>query len=707
MRTVSLRYLLPLAALFVAACGGGEGSIRSPDLPPERLFSGPTISCSPAGPVAVGETLQCVATACVFQSVDADGNVIRDTSRACPTPVWSVSNDNGTIDEDGTFTATQPGTVIVTGTVPGGSGETTVTVSSACADSLSDFTIAPLNATTIAGSAPTTYRASLLLSDGSSADVTSSTTWASSDNRVTFTGNVASTPADIEEDFTTTITGSYNGSLLCDDVTGPATRSTNLTVTESTVIATGGICIGVIPPAVAFTGCRPDTGACVLPTAPIELAFTTPPQTRDLLIRARYTNGTECNVTSEATITSGNTGIATVTGATVAGVGVGETTISATFAGQNATPRPVTVTAGQVLGKNSLKVFAKQPFPVDEQITFARADNNKFACVGANNLVIDGLTGRSPRGKLLTYALAATCAADMLDEDGNCTALPPVDPENPPEEPVEPSVEGFNAILRSQAENGVTNLPPQSEDLLDDGIVWRSVAGYWNGPDEGCAPEDANPSGDVGDTYLDPRELVLGEDGTPVEPEPDPELAPEEQLPPGAFQPNGVVYSDAAVRVGFTCVTATYTNPADSTQTITDGMTVLVLPATNDILLASGSDPGGDQLCDAIAPLFGSGPLLGLVQTTSVLSAVTATLSPLIEGLDAVPVDTLVTELQANLGPVTAPLIEALNGALIPPLQDGLCVITSGLGTLLGALTGNPEDPDCAQSPEPEPEPTP
>ncbi|HEY1076680.1 MAG TPA: hypothetical protein VGE51_08310, partial [Fontimonas sp.] len=289
MRIVSPRYLLPLAALFIAACG--DNSVRSPDLPPDRLFSGPTISCTPAGPLAVGETTQCAATACVYQSVDADGNVTRDSSRACPPATWSVNNENGTITETGLFTATNPGTVIVTGTIPGGSDDITITVSSACADSVADFTISPVNATTIAGSAPTTYRASLLLSDNSTADVTASTTFTSSDNRVTFTNNVASTPADIEEDFTATITGSYNGSLLCDDVTGPATRSTNLTVTESTVITTGGICIGVIPPAVDFDGCRPDTGACVLPEAPIELAFTNPPQTRDLLIRARYTNG--------------------------------------------------------------------------------------------------------------------------------------------------------------------------------------------------------------------------------------------------------------------------------------------------------------------------------------------------------------------------------------------------------------------------------
>ncbi len=97
--------------------------------------------------------------------------------------------------------------------------------------------------------------------------------------------------------------------------------------------------------------------------------------------------------------------------------------------------------------------------------------------------------------------------------------------------------------------------------------------------------------------------------------------------------------------------------------------------------------------------LFGSEALLGLVEITPVLSTLTSALNPLILGLDAVPVDTLTTELQAQLGPVTQPLIDALNGALLDPLGDGLCLVTSGLGTLLGALTGNPEDPDCAQAP--------
>ncbi len=689
MRIVSLRYLLPLAALFIAACG--DDAIRSPDLPPERLFSGPTISCTPPGAMAVGDTKQCAAVGCVYQAVDAEGNVDNNIVRACPTPTWSVNNDNGTIDEDGTFTATKPGTVTITGTIPGGSGETTITISAACADSTDDFTIAPLNSTTIAGQT-VTYTASLLLSDGTSANVTSGTAWTSSDDRVTFAGNVASSPAQIDADFETTITGSYNGSLLCDGVTGPAVRTTTLDVEQSTIIAVGGLCVGVIPPATTFAGCRPDTGACVLPDAPINLQFVDPPQTRDLLIRARYNNGLECNVTAESTIASAEPTIAAVNGATVSGVGVGETTVDVAFSGQTAS-RPVIVTAGQVLGKNSLKVFAKQPFPIDEEITFARADNNKFACIGANDLVLDGLGGREPRGQLLTYALAATCAADLLDDEGNCTALPPVDPENPPTEPVEASVEAFNLLPRTQVENGVTNLQPETADLLDDGIVWNSVAGYWNGPDVGCSTEDAPASGNVGDTYIDPRELVLGEDGTPIEP--DPSL----NLPQGAFQPNGAVYSDAAVRVGFVCVTATYANPADPTETITDGMTVRVLPATNDTLLATGNDPGGDQLCDALAPLFGSGPLLGLVQTTDVLSSVTATLSPVLTGLDAVPVDSLLTTLQLGLSAVTGPLIDALEDPLLTPLQDGLCVVTSGLSTLLGVLTGNPDDPDCAQAP--------
>lgn len=699
MRTVSLRYLLPLAALFVAACGGGEGSVRSPDLPPERLFSGPNISCAPAGPVAVGETKQCAATGCVYQRVDAEGNVIRDTLRACPTPVWSVNNDTGTIDENGTFTAVKPGTVTVTGTIPGGSGETTVTVSEACANSLDSFTIAPLGASTVAGQ-PVTYSASLRLSDGSNANVTAGTTWASSDNRVTFSGNVASSPASIDEDFTTTITGSYNGSLLCAGVTGPATRTTTLQVTQATVITTGGLCIGVIPPASRFNldGCRPDSGACVLPNAPIELMLTNPPQTRGLLVRARYNNGLECDVTDDATIASADTAVATLTGEDsniVNGVGAGSTTINVAFGGQNAS-RPVTVTAGQVLGKNSLAVFSKNPLGDTEEITFAEANSKKFACIGANNLVIDGLGGRTPRGSLKAFALAATCAADMIDDDGNCTATPPVDPENPPAEPVEPSVAAFNDIARTHAENGVTNLPPKSSapdaDLLDDGIVWNSIAGYWNGPEQGCAPEASDPSGNVGDLYIDPRELVLGDDGAPTEP--NPELG----ITQGAYQPNGLIYSDAAVRIGFNCVTATYTNPADPTQTITDGMTVLVLPATNDILLSGSND--GDQLCSTLAPLFGTGPLLGLVEVTPVLSAVTSGLTPLLQTLDAIPIDSTVTMLQGGLSAITAPLIDLLEQPVLDPLESALCPVTSAVNILLGILTGTTPEQACEETPQ-------
>jgi hypothetical protein len=474
-------------------------------------------------------------------------------------------------------------------------------------------------------------------------------------------------------------------------VASPLTASAAIVVRPARIIGNNGLCLETVPPTAAFTGCRAVTGACPA-ASPIELAVG---ETRQLQVRGIFDNGEECNVTADADLAVVQTTVAAVTDAgALSGVSAGQTEVRASFDGATAA-RPVIVVVNRVLGNNSVAVFALAGFDDDDATTLADAQNRKFACVGANNLVIDGAGNRTPRGSLKVFAYAASCGSTELDEDGNCTAPVPDSTEE------ERSAAAF--LATAETEN-VSNLPKRSDepgaDPLDDGIVWTSVAGYWGsqGGVMQCIQEQSNASANVGEQFFPPpRVLILDENGLPVEPDPNDEA--EAGLPQGAFQVNGLAYSDAAVRTGFNCITATYENPENPANKITDGMTVLVLPVTNDILFGGSDD--GTALCQSLAPLFGSAPLLGLVEVTNVLSAVTSGLSPLLEQLDAIPIDSLVTTLETQvLGPVTGPLIDALDEFVIDPvLEPVACQITNGVETLLGLLTGNPTDPQECSGP--------
>lgn len=664
---------------MLAACG--DGSVRSPDLPPVQLLGIGQVVCTyPNGgsSIAVGQTATCqVVGGCTFREVLADGST-HDFTGACPDLTYQSNNPGvGSID---------PGTGVVTGVSPGQTGitasgggatsaPTTVTVTAACAQSIA---VTPAQATIISGPTAGTsqpYTARVTLDNGSTADVSGSATWSSNDtNAATFSGNIATAEPGLDAQTAVTVTATYSGSNVCNN--GTLTDTADLTVRPAQLLASGALCIDTIPPAAAFSGCRTDTGACAATdTIALEVG-----QQRQLLIRARFDNGEECNITGISAIASADDGIATVDDAEMLnGVAVGDTTVSAAFDGQTAS-RSVQVTAApvnQVLGKNSVVVHAKRPFSDTEEITIAEARVHKFACVGADNLVIDGLGGSGVKTGLKTYALAKTCDDADLDENGSCTA--PGDGGN--------TVAAFEGLKLNHQDDGVTNLPPKGgagSPVLDDRIKWTSVPGYWDGAK--CVAQDAQRAL-VGDAYLNPRAV---------------QIDPETGLPFQAAekQPNGLVYSEALARIGLSCVTAEYENPEDADNRIVDGMTVLVLPATNDNLW-SGSD-AGYQLCETLQPLF-IAPLLGL-PTDDLLATLTDVVNTVLVQLDPLttPVDQVVTTLVDTLGEqLTGDLITALDEALLDPVVEPvLCQLTSGVNGLLRALTGNPEpEQQCEEEP--------
>lgn len=676
--------------LTLAACSD-DNSLRSPDLPDAQVTAIGQVSCSPSQ-IAVGQTGLCrVVGLCTFRQATASGGR-REFTGSCPSDTQFVSANPGVapVDEDGAIRGTSPGITLITAVVGGvSSPPVEVAVSAACVETV---TISPANATLIGGQTQA-FTTELTFTNGGTENVSSQSTFESTNTDiVTFVGNVA-TVADVVTTDTVTVTGTYTGlAELCPGVS--ATATTSLTATPAQLIA-GGLCIETIPPAMAFgdASCRPDSGACG--SSLLEFALAMPTQTRQLLVRGRFNNGLECDLTDRTELATDPTGVIAIDEAGLAtAVDAGSTNIVATFEGETST-RPASVVVNQVLGRNSVAVSAKNLIG-GEPITFANAQ--RFACVGANDLV-SGLAGGNLRGFLETYAFSRTCNANLIDDEGFCTAGV-VDDDGEPVIDPETGLQQRNAMAFNKLplDIEVTNLPSSNpEDPLDDGIIWRAEVGFWDG--EACQvsgstdPEEETAPAQVGDLFIDPRVLQLA-NGIPIG---DPSM-----------QPNGLAYADAALRLGFACITATREGgdlPPGQSQT--DGMTILVLPVTSDALLGPSQEAA--RLCDTLLPVF-SNPLLGglpipglnTLQLINVLSAVTEVVNPVLELLDVLPIDVVLTTLLDGAGPIpgltslTALIVNPIEGALIDPLLEPLiCRVTSGVNFLLGIITGGGNNQEC------------
>lgn len=763
VRSFRLRSLLPLAALLIAACSGGGGS-RSPDLPFPELLSF-TVACNPGGALEVGQTAQCGVTSCTYHEVLAGGaerNVTRTTNcpepdwstaapavatvdedgevtavapgnttltgtvddvsttipvavasiifdsavvvcspnpinqgqtsqcsvnqctghiqggpvgpRPCPTQVgWSASPTGptapGTINNSGLFTSANPGTSTITAQLGGISPTTTITVNPACVQSI---VIAPATASVIAGQTQT-YSATAIFTNsgttGTTGSVTDSTVFTSDKPAVASfpvapaqNRNVATTNSQLAAADSARITGTYSGNNICGGAASlTSTATLNVTVPQ---LQANGLCLELAD-GTAFDGCRPDTVPCA--TVPQQLL--TVGSSRQLRLRGRYTNGLECNLTNSngSAFTSTAPGIASVTTAVprgqVSGLSQGTASIGASFqtaAGPvNATPISFRVNLDEVLGSNSVVVSGK-PFVATQAPT-------KFACVGATDLVGGLADSTQLQGRLRVFAGARFCEEDQRDPvTRECLQF--IDnPDLPPRD--------------------VTNDDLPGDGELANRIVWERGNSYWNGTQcvntiPAAIPIGNGPPALVGDTRTTPANYVLG------------------NRQPGE---NGVVVGAGNLRIGFACITATYHNPLSYADTDVDGMTVLVLPVTNDVLLGPSSALDSKQLCEALEPLFqlGASQNGGNGAVTQLLSAVTEIVNPILQSLaqggepgnaGPIPINTIVTQLLTALSdPVTSQLFATPLGDLVDALDDTVYgPVVCGLDTLLSALLGDP-----------------
>jgi hypothetical protein len=683
--------LFPLFAcvLLLSACS----DVRSPDLPPAQLAGIGALNCEPTA-LGLGQSGQCTfdPNGCQFLVVREDGNQ-EFVAGACPAGVELTSSNPGivSVDNSGVFVGNMQGTADIVATLEGISSEPeTITVGPACIQALE---IQPLGARITAGRNQP-YRAFLDFSNGNRPEVTATSVFEFDEAQqfASFNGNVLQSDQSLPVETTVAITvTNENAGLgnLCEGVAVPLQASTSVTLVPGALLAIDGLCIDSVPPATAFDDavCRADTGACV--AAPIQLNLE-PPETLNLQLRARYNNGLECNVAEDATLEIDPVDVATldVDALTVTAEMSGTATLTAAFDGQTE-ERDVVVGNGMnpALGASSLAVSARE---LIGGAPYSFSNAQRFACIGQNDLE-EGLAGGSLAGQLNVFAKSRSCEEeDLIEVNGRmvCSA-----PSTQPGNFGQPSDEAFNDLQRLE---DFTNPMPEGANPFDDATTWAAVEGFWNG--ESCEAGAGNSPAGVGDVFFADRTLVPGRG-----------LAP-------TTQPNGVVFADGALRLGFSCVTATIEDPSNPGQMVTDGMTVLVLPLTNDVL-TDPSDPNAgeasNQLCDTLLPIF-SNPLLAVLQNTPLdalgrielvetLSTITEIVNPLLEQTDAIPlgliIDTLLTGggfLPAGLQDLTELLIRPIDDMAIDPgVAPLLCTITGGVNSILSLITNSEANQEC------------
>ena len=678
--------LLPLLAsvFLLSAC---SDTVRSPDLPPDQLAGIGALNCEPSS-LGVGQQGQCTLEAtCQFLATRADGNQ-EFVNGECPPNLELTSSDPDvvTVDNSGEFVGNMEGTADIVASVDGiSSNPETIIVGPACVQALE---IAPTDANLVAGF-DQPYTALLRRTNGSTEDVTSTSVFTSDDTMVAdFNGNVLESDENLAVEMTldVSVTNQTN-SGLCENVTAPLQASTSVTFSPGQLIA-DGLCIESTPPAEPFDGaqCREDSGACA--TSEFQLNLLPDPETLDLQIRARFDNGLECDVSDRAMLDIDPADVATldIDGPSVTAAITGTATLTAEFNSQTE-ERDVRVGDGQNvrLGANSLAVSARE---LVRGSPYSFANAQRFACVGANDLEV-ALAGGEISGQLNTFAKSRSCdAADLVEVDGRmvCTA-----PSDAPGNFGEPSEAAFNDLQRV---DDFTNPMPEGANPFDDATSWSAVEGFWNG--QACETGAGGSPARVGDVFFPSRAFDPGRGAEATD------------------QPNGVVYADGTLRLGFACVTATIEDPRNPGEMFTDGMTVLVLPVTNDSLTDPSAEAESDRLCNTLLPIFAS-PLLGVLQDTPLdalgrielietLSIVTELVNPILELTDAVPLGLILRTLidggdffPVGLADLTSLLVAPVDEGLIDPVVAPLlCTITSGVNTLLALITGSEGNQECA-----------
>ncbi|HTW75627.1 MAG TPA: PilC/PilY family type IV pilus protein [Steroidobacteraceae bacterium] len=368
-----------------------------PPPPPPTLVS---ITVTPANQtIDVGQTQQYTAT-----GTYSDGSTLNLTAQV----TWS-SSDTGvaTIASGGLASGVAAGSTTVTATLSSVSGSTTLTVVTPPPPppppTLESIVVTPANPTIDVG-AMQAFTATAHYSDGSTQNVTSSATWSSSDTAVATiaSGGVATGVAVGTSTITATLSGISGSTTLTVQTPPPPPTLVSITVTPTTTIYVGGTqqftatgnysngstqnltssvtwsssmtAIATISSGGRATGVAAGSttitatsgaisGSATLtvetpPPPPVLLSISVTPanptvdvgQNEGFTATGHYSNGSTQNLTSSASWSSSNTGVATIaSGGVASSIAVGTTTIVAS--------------SGTVSGSTTLTVVTTPPPP--------------------------------------------------------------------------------------------------------------------------------------------------------------------------------------------------------------------------------------------------------------------------------------------------------------------------------------------------------
>lgn len=247
-----------------------------------------SLAVTPASPsIAKGTTKQFTAIATYSDSTTQD---------VTGTAAWTSSNVNvATVSAAGLATGVNPGSSTTTATLSGKSDSTTLTVTSA---SLQSIAVTPANPSVPAGN-QRPFTATGTYSDGSTQDITTTVTWASSNASLATISNAAGSKG---------------------VATGVAQGSVTITATLSNVTGSTGLTIG--PPVLESIVVSPNPAS--LRTG----------SSQQFTARGTYSDGSTAQLTG-VTWASSDTIVAWITGEGLAiAQGVGSTTITATLGAQ-------------------------------------------------------------------------------------------------------------------------------------------------------------------------------------------------------------------------------------------------------------------------------------------------------------------------------------------------------------------------------------
>jgi uncharacterized protein YjdB len=263
------------------------------------------IAITPTNPIAgAGVTIPFVATGSY-----SDGSVTDVTATA----TWASSSPNVSLAKN-VATTMAPGTSIVTATVGGVVGQTTVTVTSA---PLTSIAVTPAS-NVLAVGATAQLSATGTYADGTKTNLTQSVTWTAAPPSVAGVSNAAGSQG--------LVTGLSAGQSTITAVLGGVSGKAQVTVTSASLVS------------IAIAPANPTT-----PTG-------TQVQLRAL---GAYSDGSMVDLTAQVTWSTANPAIATVSNASpsqgsIAALGAGSTVVTATLGGVTGTTT-LTVTAGTLV----------------------------------------------------------------------------------------------------------------------------------------------------------------------------------------------------------------------------------------------------------------------------------------------------------------------------------------------------------------------